>query len=180
MRAMTETNGIKSLKARIGAGTAGLLLAASMQVASAESSQSGFVMTVIADRAQGEKVITGDYAGAIEAITSPGGRQRDEFAVSNNLCVAYTKSNDLTSAGTACAEALRVSQAAFGPYDTYRKRRDHALALSNRGVIRAITGDTDGARSDFERAAELHDSLRAAADNLARLDSAEAQTVSSL
>lgn len=178
---MTEMNRTRSFKAAVAAGAAALLLAASMQVASAEGSQSGFVMTVIADRALGEKVLDGDYAAAIEAITSSRTRQRDDFAVSNNLCVAYTKSNDLANAGTACAEALRTSQAQAGPwYDAYRNRRDHALALSNRGVIRAITGDVDGARNDFERAVALHDKLRAAVDNLARLDGTDAQTVSSL
>lgn len=178
---MTEVNRIGLFKARIGAGAAGLLLAASMQVASAQDSQSAFVMTVIADRAQGEKVISGDYAGAIEAITAPGSPQRDDFAASNNLCVAYTKSNDLARAGEACAEALRASRATAGPsYDAYRNRRDHALALSNRGVIRAITGDVDGARGDFERAAKLNDRLRAVPDNLARLERADTRTVSSL
>lgn len=178
---MTEMNRAKSFTARIGAGAAGLLLAASMQLANADESQPAYVMTVIADQAEGQKMIAGDYAAAIAEITTPKARQRDSFAVSNNLCVAYAKINDLSSAGQACADALRASRTMFGAwYESYRKRGEYALALSNRRVIRAITGDVDGARSDFEQAVKLNDNLTAAADNLARLEGQQTQTVSSL
>lgn len=178
---MTEVNRSTSFKKRIGRGVAGLLLAASVQFAHADAPQPSYVMTVIADEAEGQKMIAGDYAEAIAGITTPKGRQRSSFSVSNNLCVAYTKTNDLSNAEEACANALRVSRVIFNVwYESPRKRRDHAVALSNRGVIRAITGDVDGARSDFEQARKLNDSLAAAAENLARLQRQEAPTVSSL
>lgn len=177
---MTEPNRMTSFKARIGMGAAGLLLAVSTHLANADTQQP-YVMTVIADKAEGRKVIAGDYAEAIAEITAPEARQRNSFAVSNNLCVAYTKANDLSSAGQACADALRASRTVANAwYESDRKRGDRALALSNRGVIRAIRGDLDGARSDFERAVRLNDSLTAAADNLARLERQKTQTVSSL
>jgi hypothetical protein len=49
---------------------------------------------------------------------------------------------------------------------------------SNRGVIRAINSDAEGARSDFARATKLNSSLTAAAANLVQLETQEAQTVS--
>jgi tetratricopeptide (TPR) repeat protein len=178
---MTEMRKTTSFKATIGAGVAGLLLAASAQLAIADTPRHpAYVMTVVADQAEGERMIAGEYAEAIAQITTPK-TVKQSFAVSNNLCVAYTKTNDLPSAGQACAAALRASRTSFGAwYASYGKRVDQALALSNRGVIRAITGDVDGARSDFEQAARLNDKLTAAAENLVRLESQEAQTVSTL
>lgn len=184
--AMTEMNRPASRKARIGAGAAGVLLAATLQfpstqLARADDSQPGFVMTVIADRARGDQVMSGDYVAAIAGITSPKARHWDSFAVSNNLCVAYTKLNDLASADQACADALLTSRETPGEWNgSQRKRGDRAVALSNRGVIRAVSGDAEGARSDFERARELNEGLAAAAQNLARLDRDTAQAVSSL
>lgn len=178
---MTQVIGTTSFKTRVGSGAAGLLLAASMQLANADTPQPSYVMTVISDEAEGQKMIAGDYAEAIAAITTPKGRPRTSFSVNNNLCVAYTKTNDLSSAEAACADALRASRVVFNVwYESPRKRGDHAVALSNRGVIRAISGDVDGARSDFEQARKLNDNLAAAADNLARLERQETQTVSSL
>ncbi|MFT7469739.1 MAG: hypothetical protein ACI8PP_002998, partial [Candidatus Pseudothioglobus sp.] len=45
-----------------------------------------------------------------------------------------------------------------------------ALALSNRGVFRALTGDLQGAKLDLTRAVELHSTLRQAKFNLLRLE----------
>jgi hypothetical protein len=58
-------------------------------------------------------------------------------------------------------------------------RSDRALALSNRGVIRA-TGDDSGARQDFELAIKLGRKLSAPVENLARLETEASETVSSL
>jgi Flp pilus assembly protein TadD len=170
-----------SLTTKFGASVVGLLMAVSAQSADAAEAQSPYVMTVIADMAQGEQVVSGQYEDAIAAITSPNTRNRDSFAASNNLCVAYTKMNDLTKATAACADALQVSKNTFGPwYDASRMRSDRALALSNRGVIRAITGDDSGARQDFELAIKLGKNLSAPLENLARLETGASETVSSL
>lgn len=170
-----------SLTARFVASAAGLLMAVSAQCADAAEAQSPYVMTVIADMAQGEQVVSGQYEDAIAAITSPKSQNRDSFAASNNLCVAYTKMNDLAKATAACADALQVSKNTFGPwYDASRMRSDRALALSNRGVIRAITGDDSGARQDFELAIKLGRKLSAPVENLARLETEASETVSSL
>lgn len=170
-----------SLKPKFVASVAGLLMVVSAQFADAAEAQSPYVMTVIADKAQGEQVVSGQYEDAIAAITAPKSQNRDSFAASNNLCVAYTKMNDLAKATAACADALQVSENKFGPwYDAPRMRRDRALALSNRGVIRAITGDDSGARQDFELAIKLGRKLSAPMANLARLEIEASETVSSL
>lgn len=181
---MTAVIQFMSLTTKVGASVASLLMVMAGSLVNAAESQPSYVMTVIADRAHGEQLVSGEYKEAIAAITSPTSpqkRYKDTFAVSNNLCVAYTKSNDLAKAHQACAEALRMSKNSFGPwYDATRKRSDQALALSNRGVIRAITGDDDGAREDFQLAIKLGRKLSAPLENLARLDSEAAETVSSL
>ncbi|MEX2122567.1 MAG: hypothetical protein WD795_01655 [Woeseia sp.] len=149
-------------------------------VAQAGESQPAYTMTVIADRAQGDRVVAGDYGQAIAQIAAETGKRSDQFAVSNNLCVAYTKLNDLPKAEVACSEALRISKEMYGSwYDSDRKRNYHALALSNRGVIRAVSGDAQLAREDFLRARRLSDTLAAPSENLARLEAEMTQTVSS-
>ncbi len=178
---MTAVIQFTSLTAKVGASVASLLLVVAGPLVHAAEPQPAYVMTVVADKAHGEQVVSGAYEEAIAAITSPQKRHRDTFAVNNNLCVAYTKSNDLAKAKQACADALRTSKNSFGPwYVADRKRTDQALALSNRGVIRAITGDDEGAREDFQRAIKLGRKLSAPVENLARLDSQAAETVSSL
>ncbi len=178
---MTAVIQFTSLTAKLGASVASLLIVMAGPLVHAAETQSAYVMTVIADKAQGEQVVSGNYQEAIAAITSSLMRQKDTFAVSNNLCVAYTKSNDLANANQHCSEAIRMSKKKYGPwYAAARIRTDQALALSNRGVIRAITGDEDGAREDFQLAIKLGRHLSAPGENLARLDSQATETVSSL
>jgi Flp pilus assembly protein TadD len=62
-----------------------------------------------------------------------------------------------------------------GPYSS----RDLALAYSNRGVLRAVTGDFDGASQDFEFAARVDTDRATAAANLAFLKSRQATAVAS-
>jgi hypothetical protein len=57
-----------------------------------------------------------------------------------------------------------------------RLRREYlALALSNRGVLRAATGDVELARQDFVAAQSARARLSVVKTNLARLDKVEAQ-----
>ncbi len=48
-------------------------------------------------------------------------------------------------------------------------KRDSAIALTNRGVVLALTGDLAGARRDFENAIRLRVRLSEPVDNLNRL-----------
>jgi len=162
MRRLAVTTGALWL-----AGSAGVSLAADE-----DEDRSGFHMMAIADRAAGELVTSGRFAEAIERITARG--FSSGFDAQNNLCVAYTKTGKLERARVACDAAIeerRTDRAAVAGYSaaTRGERRDRAIALSNRGVLRVVLGDLDGAREDFEKSAELDGRLDEPAANLARL-----------
>ena len=152
------------------------IVAAFGQVAQAGGAPSAYVMTVISNQAQGDQLVQGAYGEAIENLTAA---KRYRFAENNNLCVAYTKTNQLPEAERACSAALKSSKPLFGLYDVPRNT-DYAVALSNRGVIRAVTGDIERARQDFQAAIRANRSLSAAAENLAILDAKTTETVSAL
>ena len=129
-----------------------LAAALTAQAANAES----FEMSVVIDRAHGELVRQGDYDDAIRSITH--GDHRLPFASSNNLCVAQTMSGLFQQANASCDSAVTLAEQAA----QRGRRRDIdyvtelAIALSNRGVLRARTGDSDGAEEDFSRAVSLN------------------------
>ncbi len=134
------------------------MLAASAQahdVATAPVSSS-YQMAAIIDRARGNTVVAGDYGEAIEHL---GRKNIKRFEASTNLCVAYTMIGDLKKADSECAAALELSKSSAA-------RRDVAIALSNLGVVKAVSGDISGARQDFSRALEINIDLRQASDNL--------------
>jgi tetratricopeptide (TPR) repeat protein len=153
------------------------IIAAFGQIAQAAEAPSAYVMTVILDQAQGDQLLRGSYGQAIESLTADSKRPR--FAENNNLCVAYTKTNNLPEAEQACSAALRNSKPLFGLYDLARKT-DHAVALSNRGVIHAVSGDLERAKQDFRAAIKVNRYLTAAAENLAILEAKTTEAVSAL
>lgn len=174
---MTRTRIIR----RASAHTFALLLAAGVAgQAGAEELPSAYVMTVFDDRAQGQQVVSGDYDQAIAALTESG-YGNASLEIRNNLCVAYAMANDLPKAEKACMQALRSrsKSAAFWNH-SFRAREDRAVAYSNRGVIRAISGDVEGAMEDFRRAVRLSGTFEPAAHNLARLRARTTQAVSSV
>lgn len=140
---------------------AGSMLSTSAQAhePTAESLASRYKMAAVSDRARGNVVLAGDYAKAIEVLGSKSGKH---FASSTNLCVAYTMTGDLEKAGTECDVALTLSEDSA-------VRRDTAVALSNRGVVKAVSGDVSGAQQDFTRALEINRKLLEASENLQTL-----------
>jgi len=157
------------------------MLAAVAPIAQAQENPAAYVMTVIHDRAAGDQVISGAYGQAIESLTANTAKHSSKFAASNNLCVAYTKTNRLPEAEQACSAALRTSKATYASwYDVNSKRDFYAVALSNRGVIRAVSGDTEQARQDFRAATKFSSTLSAAAENLAVLEAKTTETLSAL
>lgn len=137
-----------------------------------------YTMAVISDLSYGNKVMTGDYDRAIELVTAKKQQGADVFPANTNLCVAYTKKGELEQAELACETAVIEARAALvrkrrgnvgSPIGTRVPLRELALALSNRGVLRAVQGETDKARSDFTEAASLETGLDAPEINLARL-----------
>jgi len=139
-----------------------------------------YKMTVIEDAAYGRKVTSGDYEQAIRKITDDGTRSSGRFADQVNLCVAYAKSTDLQRAGKACNAAIahlrkqerRATRDRSKSNPVFRRyQRDLAVALSNRGVLLAVSGDAEKAREDFAAAIELQTRVSSIArSNLERLE----------
>lgn len=152
----------------------------SMPVTAEEVSAAAYTMAVIENEAFGRQVTAGKYERAIDRITRGGIHVKDRFADHVNLCVAYTKTKDIESAKLACNAALagirkqesRATRSGksslYGPY-----KRDLAVALSNRGVVFAVSGDAARARESFAAAIELQTGVsRIARSNLQRLEQA--------
>lgn len=162
----------------VAAACTGIFFLCSAVALHAEEQKLNYTLTAIEDMSYGEEVVAGDYDTAIEGILTSAKRRRSGFEAQTNLCVAYTRSGDFEKADASCNAALAAlrkrprpsAMAAIIPSQSRRVRERYlALALSNRGVLRAITGSPDLARSDFEQAAELRFGLDVADVNLARL-----------
>ena len=156
------------------------------QAALAAAVPEAYEMAAIEDQAHGRIVTAGEYAEAISRLNRLAGHRRHSFAAKTNLCVAYTVTMAFDKARSACDEAVRVRDvdaktvSRYSPMDDRVSARDTAIAYSNRGVLRAVTGDESGARADFETAAELDTGLRAPTANLLRLTAKETQSLSAL
>ncbi len=141
-------------------------------------------MAVISDASYGDRLLAGDAGFVIDALENRETRTGDRFTVSNNLCVAYTMAKDVEMAAQACAEAVRYGRrtpgASIDAFARSQAKRRSAIALSNRGVLRALTGDADGAFEDFKRAKRSYGRLDEPAENLARLRSKVDDAVVSL
>ncbi len=154
-----------------------LLLGFSMPATAEETPAAAYTMTVIKNEAHGRHVTAGKYEQAIDRITRGGTRGKDSFSDQVNLCVAYTKTRDIHNANASCNAALaglkkreaRATRSKKSPlYDNYK--RDLAVALSNRGVLFAVSGDTQRAEESFAAAIRLQTSLsHIAVSNLVRL-----------
>ena len=152
--------------------------------AMADGADPKFTMTTIIDSDHGRVVAAGDYEQAIEKIAALD-NANNEFFNNINLCVAYTKTNNLSDAVIACNSA--VDQASEMTID---RRSDwseaaqerviskyRAMALSNRGVLHAVLGDIKLAREDFMEALDAKTHTRVVKVNLARLGEVEAKKV---
>lgn len=130
-----------------------------------------FHMLVISNEHEGKALLEGRHAETIEALTRSRVRV-NRFSASNNLCVAYVRTKQADKALAACKKAVDRSRLAT--------RRNQAIALSNLGVVRALTGDIDGARHAFRAAIRLNAELGAPTENLARLQIRVERAVASL
>ncbi len=149
-----------------------LLLGFSMPATAGETPAAAYTMAVIKDEAHGRRVTAGKYQQAIDRITRGGTRVTDRFADQVNLCVAYAKTRDIDNANASCNAALAglKRQEAYATrskksplYGSYK--RDLAMALSNRGVLFAVSGDTQRAKESFAAAIELQTSVSHIAEN---------------
>ncbi len=136
--------------------------------AGADEQKIPYTMTAITDASFGTQVTEGHYETAIQRISAPTFNRQGSFESKTNLCVAYTKNAQIDEATAVCDAAVsrlkRMSSVEMS-------RTDLAIALSNRGVLRAVKGEIELARKDFQDAIELRSGLSAPETNLARLDS---------
>ena len=139
----------------------------------AAETKPAYMMTAYLDAAHGRKVVKGQYARAIDKITTSGARRANTFESKANLCVAYTKTGEFDSAKDVCDEALAKVRKRVGTKPAQQLPRidriDLAIALTNRGVLHALTGDFQQARAAFLEARELKARRSAVDSNLARL-----------
>ena len=166
--------------------TLGILvsLCATVTVQASERPAEGYIMTVYEDLAQGQAILVGSPGAVIDALTATDSDRKLSFAEKVNLCVAYTKVKRIDDATVACdaammashKEAQRIRRMTSKLYANPGDARDVVmLALSNRGVLHALTGEQEKARELFEQALDLpsrrsDSQIRtSAAQNLARL-----------
>ncbi len=141
----------------------GVSLALLGGIAVAEPAQGAFTMMAVIDRASGASLLAGKHEEAIRELSKRLPRRAEAFEVNNNLCVAYVQAREIEKAEAACDTAVEKSKR--GP------SHEQAIALSNRGVLRALSGDHFGALYDLLAATHLKTHSRVAQQNLHRMHS---------
>lgn len=150
------------------------------QAARADGIEQGYEMSAVANREHGDDVLAGRYQKAItlnrtyarSILRNSDPERVFPYPVSTNLCVAHAMIGKLDEAGAYCDAAVKAAE--IGAESGHRKDIDYrdewATALSNRGVLRALSGDEAGARADFASAMSLSSEWKVPAANLARLE----------
>ncbi|MEL7186299.1 MAG: hypothetical protein AAFN50_07670 [Pseudomonadota bacterium] len=146
----------------------------------AEKQAQPYVMAVLEDHAHGRLVLEGSDEAAIAEITRGRTEENYDFDDSLALCVAYTRTRQLEAAASACDAAMEKSTSRSdrtrwirrGPTAMgYTGRSNFALASINRGVLYALTGESEQAAEAFEAALAAKPGFDAAETNLARVSS---------
>ncbi len=123
-----------------------------------------------------DEIMAADYEGARAALERPS-VDLDRYARHANLCVSRLMTGEIDAALGSCQRALDAAPAEFayslGP--TFHRKRLAVLTdlYSNRGVVKAMSGDSYGARADFERALSLDGDNANARRNLEHLAARE-------
>ncbi len=114
----------------------------------------GYMMAIQANAPGIEHLKTGDYRKAITASRSVIAEPGWKAAAHNSMCVSYTILKDYQRARRACAKAVKVLLATKARRRSARRQDTASLgmAYSNRGVLRALTDDLQGANEDFVKA----------------------------
>jgi hypothetical protein len=156
------------------------LLAATASAQAEESSTDRFVMAVYEDMAQGRAILDGSPGETIEALSRISGGKIASFEESINLCVAYAQVKRIVEATVACDAAVAkaerktaASRRRSNPYFSTKRRiarTDQAIALSNRAVLHALSGELDEAKALLEKAVILDPRRKFARSNLTRIE----------
>jgi len=148
--------------------------AAALTHPAAQAADSQYEMISYKEHSSSRALVEGDYTTAIELVLSKG-RPRgmeDRLAAATNLCVAYTLKGDFVEAGSVCETALELAERIDEDVSigAFRSEAATGVAMTNRGVLRALSGDMPGAASDFREAVAMKSTPRASARNLANLE----------
>jgi hypothetical protein len=126
----------------------------------------------------GKAIAAHDYAGAIKSATTAGASFMDPLVAASNLCVAYTATGAFPEAREPCDLAVTLARREDAiSARAFRSATLTSRALSNRGVLRALNGDSVGAASDLRAATKLSAPWAAAERNLAYLESSPTHRV---
>ncbi len=156
----------------------GLLVALSAQAA--ERSHDNYVMMFYSDLSHGDTILRGAPERAITRLSRRLDGRNTVVADQINLCVAYTKTKQIDLATRHCdaavAESSRVadrhrSSGTFARQEARAAMTDRGIALTNRGVLHALRGESDEAAKLFEMAMTAEATEEIAQKNLARLKS---------
>lgn len=128
----------------------------------------------------GKELAMGDYAGAIAHSSVVGMTDLEtRLVAATNLCVAQAATRAFAAARNSCDRAVELAHRMDSTEQRGIRRGASATAraLSNRGVLRALSGDPTGAARDLRAAATQSGSWTAAANNLAHLESSPSYRV---
>lgn len=153
----------------------GAALLAGLSV-SAHAEPGTYSMVVLKETRYARSIMSLDYERTMAAIHKLEDMGLKTFNVYNNLCVGYTMTRSFDKARVACDAAIEahdVHQSDPAPYlgfgNSSSGERREAIALTNRGVLKAVSGDLLGARDDFTMAAGISSEVTAAGFNMERL-----------
>ncbi len=146
-----------------------------LAAASVSAEETAYEMSAYTNSPGGSEIAKGDYGAAIAVLEH---RRRfldseDSLIAATNLCVAYTVTRVLDKAAAVCERAVTLAKIVetVSRRDIRRMREATTKAMTNRGVLRAVSGDSVGATADFKAAAKLSASGAAPMRNLAYLES---------
>lgn len=154
-----------------------LVLTFSFSPVQAELTPTAYTMSVIENHSEARDVLRGEYSRVTESRDTSTTFVGNSFSMQTNLCVAYTKTGEFDSAKAACETAVELTRKSLRrsrhqqsiSYSQRSYRRDLALALSNRGVLRVFSGEAEMAQQDFIEANRLKSGLSQPSTNLSIL-----------
>jgi len=152
-----------------------LTFAASSLLLGAGTAHAGYRMTAFGDTPGFAEIMAEDYEAAAVMLDTPS-YYADRYARLANRCVSELLSHQVEAAMQSCQRALSVAPAGLNTTlaPSLLKRAQVLTHLySNRGVVRAVSGDFFGAREDFERALELDEANDNARSNMELISAAD-------
>ena len=157
-----------------------LSLASAWSFAATAADATSFELGSYLNSPGGKQIVARDYAAAIKSasLAATYGAGLDPLVGATNLCVAYTATGAFAEAREACERAVEMARREDSFASTrFPSNSATSRALSNRGVLRALIGDSAGAASDFRAAVKVTDAWPAAKRNLAHLETTPAYRV---